>query len=315
MLARASVAAGCGHHVLLLDSDQGLADGENTAAFNQRSALLLSDRTGLPIVAWHEVAVGAALTAPLAQALFAKSEVHLLACMPEAALVNEWHSTGHCWAACVKANLRVAAADGSFEGTLGKLAGTLIFSQAQAIALRGKAALVSVADVIVSLRPDVNSGTCASEAPLRCVIRRVVEAGSGRLMALSYLVASAGVHATAQQMSQWAAWRTAAEPHFRLLAQADAQLLVGGAPSGEQADLKRVLVAGQFCSTVLRLQQASEPWAEVARKVLTQLAGCAVRPGRLVSGPVLLEGLIKFLLLLEALETDAGSDLQSRSQA
>jgi flagellar biosynthesis protein FlhF len=314
-LARAEVAAGCGHHVLLLDGEPGLADGENAAVSNQRSALLLSDRTGLPIAAWHEVAAGAVLTAPPAQALFAKSEVHLLGHMPEAALVNQWQSTGHCWAACAKASLRVAAADGSFEGTLGKLAGTLIFSQAQAITLRGKAALVSVADVIVSLRPDVKSGTCTSEAPLRCVIRRVVEASSGRPLALSYLVASAGVHATAQQMSQWPGWRTAAEPHFRLLAQADTQLLVDGAPSGEQAGLKRRWVAGQVCTTVLRLQQASQPWAEVARKVLTQLAGRAVRPGRLVPAPVLLEGLIKFLVLLEALETDAGSDLQSRSQA
>jgi flagellar biosynthesis protein FlhF len=104
-------------------------------------------------------------------------------------------------------------------------------------------------------------------------------------------------------MAQWPAWRTAAEAHFKVLAQTLAQL-ADGKPAAGAAGLKSFLVAGQMCTTVLRLQQAPQPWAEKARKVLTQLAGRGVRAGRPVSGPGLLEGLAKFFVLLDALETD-----------
>ncbi|WP_372826308.1 flagellar biosynthesis protein FlhF [Polaromonas sp.] len=305
-LACAEIAAGCGRHVLLLDGETSLASEKEAEVVAHRSAVLLSDRTGLPVAAWHDGPTAAGPTGSTAQRDFPKPAVHLLACMPEAVLIDQWQTAAHRWAACAKASLRVTAVDGSFTDTLGKLTAVLPFGEAQAITFRGKAALVSVADVMVSLRPYVKSGTCARVAPLRCVIRRVVDAASGRPMTHSYLVASAGIHATAQQMSQWPAWRAAAEPYFRLLGQAHAQL-ADGAPSGERACLQRAWVAGQVCTTVLRLQQASLPWAKTAREVLTQLAGRAVRGGRPVPGPVLLEGLDKFLVLLEALETDVAT--------
>ena len=100
------------------------------------------------------------------------------------------------------------------------------------------------------------------------------------------------------ELAQWLDWRADAEPYFKLLAQAQ------GLPSDDESTgLKRVWVAAQMATTVLRLQHISKPWAQDARKMLTQLAGRAVRPGRAVAAPILLEGLDKFLLLLEALQT------------
>jgi len=302
-LARAEIEAGCGRHVLLLEGMTGLTSQKEAEVLAYQSAVLLSDRTGLPVAAWHDWPAAAGQAD---QRVYPRPAVQLLASMPEAALIDDWQASAHLWAACAKASLRVTAAEGGFTGTLAKLTSILPFGDTQAITFRGKAALVSVVDILVTLPPDVKIGACASVAPLRCVIRRVVDAGSGRAITHSYLVASDGIDATAQQMSHWPAWRAAAEPYFRLLGDAHAQL-ADGASSAETACLQQAWVAGQVCTTVLRLQQAPQPWAQAARMMLTQLAGHAVRPGRPVSGPVLLEGLDKFLVLLEALETDVAA--------
>jgi len=308
--AGADVAAACGRYVLLLAGETNLAGKKNAGPSAHRSAVLLSDRTGLPFAALHDVPAYPALAASLPQHRFSKPIVHLLACTPEPGLIAEWQSAGLHWAACTAASLRVTAAGSGTAGTLAKLAAVVPFSPAQPLLFRGKAALLSVAEVMVNLRTGAKDSTTDARpdgmTPLRCVIRRVVDAESGKPLSHSYLLASAGVRATALQMAQWPGWRLAAEPHFKLFGQTLVQLADAGA-AGEAAGLKRVLVGGQVCTTVLRLQRAPQPWAETARQVLAQLAGHAGRAGRPVSGPVLLEGLGKFLVLLDALETDAAA--------
>ncbi|MEO8024583.1 flagellar biosynthesis protein FlhF [Polaromonas sp.] len=309
--AGTDAAAACGRYVLLLAGETSLPGKKNAESSVHRSAVLLSDRTGLPFAAVHEVPANPALAGSLAQHRFSKPIVHLLACTPEPGLISEWQNAGLHWAACTTATLRVTADGSGTAGTLAKLAAVVPFSTAQPFLFRGKAALLSVADVMVKLRAGARNGASGSgpdnTAPLRCVIRRVVDAASGKPLAHSYLLASAGVRATALQMAQWPGWRLAAEPHFKLLGQTLAQLADAGTAGGEAAGLKRLLVGGQVCTTVLRLQRAPQAWAETARQVLTQLAGHAGRAGRPVSGPVLLEGLAKFFVLLDALETDAAA--------
>ena len=103
------------------------------------------------------------------------------------------------------------------------------------------------------------------------------------------------------KLAQWLDWRADAEPYFELLAQAQ---LVQGLPSDDKStSLQRVWVAAQMATTVLRLQHISKLWVQDTRKMLTQLAGRAVRPERAVAAPTLPEGLDKFLLLLEVLQT------------
>ncbi len=301
-VALAEVAAGCERHVLLLDGEVFFSGKQGAEVLPQRSCILLSDRTGLPVASWHDSPADSTV-----QRNLPKPAVHLLAGMPEVASRDQWQASAQCWAAGVKASLRVTAADGTFSGTLGKLTDTLPFGESQTMRFRGKVALVSFADLTLKLHATARSRTCANEPLLRCVVRRVVDAGSGRRLAHSYLIANTGISATAQQLAQWLDWRADAEPYFKLLSQAYVQLAQGFASDDESASLQRVWVAAQMVTTVLRLQHISKPWAQDARKMLTQLAGCAVRPGRAVPAPILLEGLDKFLLLLEALDTDGSA--------
>ncbi len=189
------------------------------------------------------------------------------------------------------------------------------FSAPKPLLYRKKAAWSSVAEALVNLRPDAKNdivGAAIAPSALRCVVRRNVDADSGKPMAHSYVLVSTGIRATAQQIAQWPAWRAAADPYFKLLNQGMGQLGEGAAP-GDTALLKRLLIAGQVSTTVFRLQRAQDAWAEMARQVLAQLAGRVIRPDRPVPGPVLFEGLGKLFVLLDALETD-GAAVPPRSK-
>jgi flagellar biosynthesis protein FlhF len=169
---------------------------------------------------------------------------------------------------------------------------------------------VSVAETLVIVRPLVGDSTPDAHGEvsrLRCVVRRIVDADSGKPLAHSYMLASTGIQVTALQMAQWRGWRTAAEPYFKLLKQGIVQLASDVQPDGATMR-KQWLIAGQASTTVFRLQYVQDTWADAARKVLARLAGRSVRPGRPVPSPVLLEGLGKFFALLDALESD-GTDL------
>src|SRR5690606_16013427 len=128
------------------------------------------------------------------------------------------------------------------------------------------------------------------------------DAASGKLVAHSYLLASVTVQAPALQLIQWAGWQADAEAYFLLLAQSlpnsESDSAAGGA-----IPLDRLRVLAHTCLTAFLLQQARQAWAEPARRVLAQLAGRTFEPAQPLPGPVLLEGLGKLYVLLDALET------------
>ena len=310
LLAQAltDTASSCADCVLAVAGEISLASADVADSRVLASTLLLSDRSGLPFAAPHQLLAqpGMRQAGWVQQLKLGKPVVHLLARIPASGLLHEWQSSGLQWAACGSAALRIVDAASGTPGTLAKLAAGLSFSPAQAVTYRRKPALLSVAEALVSLRPDPKGSAAGTEADapvLRCVVRRMVDADSGKALAHSYLLASTGVQATAQQMAQWSAWRTAAEPYFKLLKQGILQLEDGGMP-GDAAARKRLLLAGQASTTVFRLQRAQDVWADTARKALAQLAGRSVRPGQPVPGPALFEGLGKLFVLLDALETD-----------
>jgi flagellar biosynthesis protein FlhF len=246
-----------------------------------------------------------------------KPVIHLLARIPASGQLHEWQSSSFQWAVCGSSSLRIVDAASNAPGTLAKLAAGLAFGAAQPVTYRRKPALLSVAEARVRLRYEPQDGTVGTEAVssvLRCVVRRIVDADSGKPLAHSYLLASTSITATAQQMAQWPAWRTAAEPYFKLLKQGLLQLADGG-PAGDVAARKRLLVAGQASTTVFRLQRAQDVWADTARKALAQLAGRSVRPDRPVPGPALFEGLGKLFVLLDALETDGAAPASQTHRA
>lgn len=312
--ACADSSISCSDYVLAIAGEISLAPDKSADSRVLVSTLLLSDRSGLPFAAPHQLPASPAQPGMqqlgwVQQQKFAKPVVHLLARIPASELIHEWQSTGLQWAARGNATLRIVAAGSGTPGTLAKLAAGLSFGAPQPVVFRQKAAWLSVAETLVSLRPDPKGRIVGAEAALptlRCVVRRVVDADSGKPLAHSYVLASTGIQATAPQMAQWPAWRAAAEPCFKLLNQGIGQLGDGAAPD-DAAMLKRLLIAGQASTTVFRLQRAQDAWAETARKALAQLAGRSVRPDRPVPGPALFEGLGKLFVLLDALETDGAA--------
>jgi len=294
-------AALCGDYVLAVAGEARLAapDGEEPRLLG--STLLLSDRTGKPFAAPLQGEPDAEQPAGWSlQPALDKAVVQLFARVPAAALIRQWQHEGRDWAACGSSALRILDPATGARGTLGKLAAGLAFSTARPVVYRKKAALMSVAEARVSLRPELDDIAPGTQPPLpvlRCVVRRMVDAATGKVLAHSYVLAAESVRATARQMAQWPAWRSAAEPYFKLLGQGIAQLDAAAVPA-------RRLIAGQACATVFLLQGLQDAWAETARGALAQLAGRAVRPGRPVPSAVLLEGLGKLLVLLDAMETE-----------
>ena len=304
----------CGDYVLTVAGEISLASDKSASAGMLFSHLALSDRTGLPFAApfqWR--ASSAESVAPqrgwVQQQNFDKPVIHLLADVPAPELIQVWHASGLNWVACATASQRIMAAESGAPGTLAKLAAGLSFSASEPVLFRTKAALLSVAEALVSLHPnpkDSMAGAKAARLVLRCVVRRIVDADSGKPLAHSYVLASTGIQAAAQKIAQWPSWRAAAEPYFKLLGQSILQL-GDAAASNDPAMQKRLLIAGQACTTAFLLQRAQADWADPARKVLAQLAGRSVRPDRPVPGPVLFEGLGKLFALLDVLETEGAA--------
>jgi flagellar biosynthesis protein FlhF len=313
-IARALLSQACADskvissdYVLASSSEISLAP-EKRAGARALVTALLSDRTGLPFAATHQFLAGTEKAEKrfggLQQPEFDKPIIHLLARLPSSESVQGWQSTGLQWVASVPGSLGIVAAESVIPTTLAKLLAGLSFSAPQAAMIRGKTAWLSVAEVRVKLRPEPQDA--GASAMLRCVVKRVVDAVTGKPLMHSYVLASANIEASAQQIVQWTAWRATAEPYFKLLAQGLLQLQDSRA-SGEVALPKRALVAAQACITVFLLQQEQAAWAETARRVLAQLTGRAVRSDRPVPGPALFEGLEKLFVLLDALETDGAT--------
>ncbi|MDI1272379.1 flagellar biosynthesis protein FlhF [Polaromonas sp.] len=308
------VHSDCNDYVLAVTGDTRLSDEDAANPWVLASTLLLSDRSGRPFAAPLQVLPGSVQEGMSLLDDWAdkagKPMVHLLGRLPASALIDQWRISGFQWAASATAGLRIMDAGNGTPGTLGKLSAGLTFSAPQATTYRRKPAWVSVAETQVIVRP-----LAAGDAPgaqgvvssLRCVVRRIVDAESGKPLAHSYMLATSGIEATAQQIAKWPGWRAGAEPCFKLLKQGIVQL-AGDVRPDDATLRKQWLIAGQASITVFRLQHLQDAWADAARKVLARLAGRSVRPGRPVPGSVLLEGLGKFFVLLDALESE-GTDL------
>lgn len=291
----------CGDYVLAVGGEARLVSQEGEAPQSLASTLLLSDRTGQVFAAPLQGPADAQQPAGWAlQPALDKTVVHLFARVPDAKLIRQWQDEGRAWAAAGSSALRIVDADTGARGTLARLAAGLAFGTALPVVYRKKAAFMSVAEARISLRPELDEMAPGTQPPLpvlRCVVRRMVDAVTGKLLAHSYVLAGEGVRAPARRMAQWPSWRSAAEPYFKLLGQGIGQMDAAAVPA-------RRLIAGQACATVFLLQGLQDGWAETARRALAQLAGRAVRPGRPVPAAVLFEGLGKLLVLLDALETE-----------
>ena len=285
-----------------------------------RATLLLSDSTGLPFAAFAQHSPFKAQgtpesTVPALRQLGHKLVVHLWDGLASFDRVRDWQSSGLGWMASAPAGLAVALdRKGNGEGqhmtaTLEELLPGLDFSTPEPLSFRGRSGLLSVAEMVVNVvtddsAPVVSVGLTAAFLQ-RCVVRRIVDAASGRLVEHRYLLASLSVQAPAQQLVRWADWQTGVRPYFRLLEQSLPLLETGDGPHAV-ARHDRLQALAHHCLTAWRLQQTRHSWAEPARRLLAQLAGQALDADVPVPAGVLLEGLGKLHVLLDALETDTG---------
>ncbi|MEO8407547.1 MAG: flagellar biosynthesis protein FlhF, partial [Oxalobacteraceae bacterium] len=324
--ACAEVNAGCDAYVLALQGKVRLSAEDSGDTYALHGSLLLSDRSGMPLATPNQLLATAAPSIVkdgahkpsmaemrqrdwLQRQDFGKPMIHFLESMPTPTQIHDWQSGGVQWLTRGRAGAGVVDFVSNVGSTLTKLADTLSFSTAQPVIYKGKAAFQTMAEASVNLRTSVKNMAASSTDPvptLRCVITRIVEQRSGKLLAQWYLLGNIGKQVTVQQIVQWYHWRVAVEPYFKLLKQGIHQLGGCGQP-GDVNMLKRLLVAGQASTTVWRLQHAQEKWAEPARKLLAQLTGQQLRAERAVSGSVLFEGLCKLYVLLDALDTEGSA--------
>ena len=304
----------CSDYVLASSRKISLSLAEKTNSGLEVTALL-SDQSGLPFVAWSPTATEKATKGTLDGSKLHqfnnKPVVHLFASVESLEQVQEWQSAGLRWVASAPASIRAKLTKNGPSATLQELVSGLAFGAPQSVSFRGKTGLLSMTEMLVNLFPDPESesvGVPVDALMQRCVVRRIVDAASGELVACSYLLASSDIGAKTQQLIQWAVWRSAVEPFFKLL---DQGLLQFGDRhvSGDAAELKKILIAAQACITVFRLQRAPQAWAATACKVLAQLTGHSVQTDQPVPGPVLFEGLAKLYVLLDLLETDESTVL------
>lgn len=303
--AWSEVATGCDRHVLALGGQLGLKSNEGGDAYGCESSLLLSDRDGRPLAApnqWLSTAgAGTAAAAarraglrPLqwvAQQDLGKPVVHALPRLPAIEFMGELQARGLAWLARAPGSTAIVDAAGG-RGTLARLAPA--FGEAHPVRFKGKPALQAEAHAEVLLRGE--HGLPA----LRCVVTRVMEPKSRKILAQGYLLSNIGSEVGAAQLAQWQAWAAEAEPCFRLIRQG-LQLVGGMGELGDPHMMKRVLIAGQASTTVWRLLHAEGEWAGRTRSLLSQLTGRRLRPDRAPTGNVLYEGVAKMFLLLEAL--------------
>ncbi|AIY40263.1 Flagellar biosynthesis protein FlhF [Collimonas arenae] len=312
--AVAEIGTTCDDHVLAISGQSNLVASRSGDAYFLQTGVLLSDRSGMPLAAPHQLlstAAGSAMATPLMRQMawlqqqsFGKPLVHLLDKAPAADLLQSWQPGTVLWLARARGTCRVL--DGETATTLAKLTSLPVLGEPQPVVYKGKAALQSLAETPITL---TSKGGNLSD--LRCVLVRIVDQHSGKQLADWRLLSNLPSSVTAVQLTAWACWKQAAEPFYKLLRQAIRQLDACTEP-GDSSMQKCLLVAGQASATMWRLAHCKEDWAVAARAMLAQLTGHRNRPGvvTVASVAAMLEGFGKLIALLDALAMDSESSIE-----
>lgn len=123
-----------------------------------------------------------------------------------------------------------------------------------------------------------------------------------------YLLSNVPAEVNAAQLAEWYYWRWRIESYFKLLKSHGFQLEQWQQTSAA-ALAKRLLVTAMACVVVWQLQRANEPEAVAVRDLLVRLSGRQVRRGH-VTAPALLAGLWTLLAALELVEHYDLADLK-----
>jgi hypothetical protein len=297
------------------------------------SALLLSDRTGAPLVPLHAslwAADGIHTTRSpkvepahphvdeVTQLMVATKQIGLA--RPCVYLIDRaLDSVGHyrVWQRqqqmfVVRANARPRVAFAGRQMALSDVAEQVVMRPGEAVEISGSVTgqqFAGEAEVVITRaarprqRPE-QQGPRKSEPgePVRlrlivCEIRLPDEAVHERWL----LLTNVPEQVSAETVVRWYYWRWKIECYFKLLKRAGHEMESWRQESAE-AIAKRLLVTSMACVVVWQVARAEGEEAEQARKLLLRLSGRQTRRNRPYSEPALVAGLWVLLASLDALD-------------
>jgi hypothetical protein len=136
--------------------------------------------------------------------------------------------------------------------------------------------------------------------PLRLVIAEVRAAESTRPV-VWYLLTNAPAEVSASTIALWYYWRWRVESYFKLLKSAGLELEQWRQETAD-AIAKRLLVASMACVIVWQLARSNSGEAEEVRQLLVRLSGRQMAWGKTFTAPAMLAGLWVLLAMFHALE-------------
>ena len=313
--------------------------------YELRTALLVSDRDGLPIspVALelraadgvHRTRSTKVIPAEspfdelqptreyLEQQKFSRSLVHVIDAEADSvAYFRDWSRAGLRF--LVRADDRIVEYAGNEQrcSTIqNELRAKGAFQHTREVMYHGKKAQQGVAEVPVRLtrvaqrnRPKSGDRRRIPGPPLdlRLVIVEVRDA-EGQTLATWYLLTNVPAEIDCATIALWYYHRWSIETFFKLLKSAGMNL-----ESWRQDDAasiaRRLLVAGMACVTVWRLARSTHPEAEPARQLLVRLSGRQMKHGTTFTLPALLAGMWTLLTMLSVLETHRLDEIKQLAQ-
>ena len=205
------------------------------------------------------------------------------------------------------------------ELSLADLAGRLPFRRCREVTYKGHRAVQHVAEAEVVLRRPawrhrrhggvvVNERVPGPPLTVRLVVSRVGD-GSGRTLAVWYLLTNLPAAVDTATVALWYYWRWRVESLFKLLKSAGHQV-EHWQQEGGAAIAKRLLVAAMACALVWRVQRHPSAEAAGLRGLLVRLSGRQMKRGQAHTAPALLAGLWTLLAMLEALERHSVEELR-----
>lgn len=144
--------------------------------------------------------------------------------------------------------------------------------------------------------------------PLRLVIAEVRTFENERL-ATWFLLTNVPDQVPMATIALWYYWRWKIETFFKLLKSAGQQIEEWQQESAE-AIARRLWIACMACVTVWNLARSEHPRADASRRLLVRLSGRQMKRGVAFTMPALLAGLWNMLAMLEVLEHHSLSELR-----
>ena len=184
------------------------------------------------------------------------------------------------------------------------------FRHSGEVLYHGKKAKQWIAEVPIRLlrpaqrnRPGVGDRSRIAGPPLdlRLVIAEV-RGADDQVLAVWYLLTNTPDDVDSATIAIWYYWRWSIESFFKLLKSAGMNV-ESWRQKKASAIARRLMVASMACVTVWRLARSTDPQAEPARKLLVRFSGRQMKHGRTFTLPALLSGLWTVLAMLEFLES------------